>query len=83
MAVVYRALVGIDYPGGRVEAGDTTDGIPAKSVKWLAEQGLIEPVTGKPGKAPRTGAAVDPDVDTTPATNAPEDAATGVPEGSE
>jgi len=38
----YRALVGIDYPGDRVEAGDVTDGLPAKSIKWLLDQGLVE-----------------------------------------
>lgn len=44
MAVAYRALVGVDYPGGRCEAGDESDALPAKSVKWLLEQGLIERV---------------------------------------
>lgn len=42
MAVKYRALVGIDYPGGRVEPGDETDALPAKAVKWLLDDGCIE-----------------------------------------
>lgn len=39
----YRALVGMNYPPDRrVEAGDVVSDIPAKSIKWLREQGLIE-----------------------------------------
>lgn len=39
----YRALVGMNYPPDRrVEAGDVVSDIPAKSLKWLREQGLIE-----------------------------------------
>lgn len=46
----YRALVGIEFPTGRrVEAGEVADDIPANSIKWLSEQGLIELVDG--GKA--------------------------------
>lgn len=44
----YRAVVGIDYPPDRrVEAGDLVTDLPAKSIKWLREQGLIELVDGK------------------------------------
>lgn len=40
----YRVLVGLDYPPDRrVEAGHIVDDLPGKSVKWLLEQGLIEP----------------------------------------
>jgi hypothetical protein len=47
-AVKYRALVGLSYPPDRrAEAGDVVDDLPAKSIKWLLEQDLIEPV-GKP-----------------------------------
>jgi hypothetical protein len=39
----YRALVGIEFPPDRrVEAGEVADDIPANSIKWLSEQGLIE-----------------------------------------
>lgn len=56
----YRALVGIDIPPDRrVEAGEVTDAIPAKSAKWLLEQGYIEPTTGKGKAAP----IVEPDPD--------------------
>lgn len=43
----YRVLVGIEYASRRVEAGEVVDDIPAKSIKWLREQGLIEPVDSK------------------------------------
>lgn len=45
----YRAVVGLDYssPTGkaiRVEAGRVARNLPEKSVKWLLDQGLIEPI---------------------------------------
>ena len=43
----YRVLVGIEYASRRVEAGEVVDDIPAKSIKWLREQGLIESADGK------------------------------------
>lgn len=44
-AVKYRALVGLSYPPDRrAEAGDIVDDLPAKSIKWLIEQGAIEAV---------------------------------------
>lgn len=43
----YRVLVGIEFASRRVEAGDVVDDIPAKSIKWLREQGLIEPADAK------------------------------------
>jgi len=47
----YRALVGIQFPPDRrVEAGEVADDIPANSIKWLAEQGLIE-LVGPEGKS--------------------------------
>lgn len=50
----YRALVGIEIPPDRyVKAGEITDAIPAKSIKWLQEQGYIEPVAGKGKDAPK------------------------------
>lgn len=50
----YRVLVGLDYPPDRrAEAGDVVEDLPGKSIKWLTEQGLIEPVEkSKPAKAP-------------------------------
>jgi hypothetical protein len=43
----YLAKVGLDYPPNkRVEAGDTVDDLPSKSIKWLREQGLIELLEG-------------------------------------
>lgn len=40
----YRVLVGLDYPPDRrAEAGDVVEDLPGKSIKWLTEQGLIEP----------------------------------------
>lgn len=50
----YRVLVGLDYPPDRrAETGDVVDDLPGKSIKWLTEQGLIEPAEkSKPVKAP-------------------------------
>jgi hypothetical protein len=43
----YRVLVGLEYPPDRrVEACQIVDDLPGKSIKWLTEQGLIEPATG-------------------------------------
>lgn len=50
----YRVLVGLDYPPDRrAEPGDVVEDLPGKSIKWLTDQGLIEPVkaTSKPTKA--------------------------------
>lgn len=39
----YRVLSGIDYPPNkRVEAGKIVEDLPATSVKWLLESGIIE-----------------------------------------
>lgn len=56
----YRALVGLSYPPDRrVEAGQIVDDLPGKSVKWLLEQGLIEPAKadGKADAKPAPAAA--------------------------
>jgi hypothetical protein len=46
----YRVLTGIDYPPNkRAEAGDIVEDLPAQSVKWLLESGLIEDAS-KPTK---------------------------------
>jgi hypothetical protein len=39
----YLLNTGLDYPPNRrAEAGDIVDDLPAKSIKWLREQGIIE-----------------------------------------
>lgn len=39
----YRVLSGIDYPPNkRAEAGKIVEDLPATSVKWLLESGIIE-----------------------------------------
>jgi hypothetical protein len=39
----YRVLQGIDYPPNkRAEAGEIATDLPAQSVKWLLESGIIE-----------------------------------------
>jgi hypothetical protein len=54
----YLALVDLEFPTNpdaprdewtmrRVRAGKTTDSIPAQSLGWLVEQGLIEAVTAQ------------------------------------
>ena len=46
----YRVLQGIDYPPNkRAEVGDIVEDIPAQSVKWLLDSGIIED-TDKPAK---------------------------------
>lgn len=40
----YLLNAGLDYPPNRrAEAGDIVEDLPAKSIKWLREQGIIEP----------------------------------------
>lgn len=46
----YRVLQGIDYPPNkRAEVGAIVEDIPAQSVKWLLESGIIEDAS-KPSK---------------------------------
>ena len=42
----YKVLVGLDYSGKRVDEGMVIDDLPAKSIKWLREQGMIVLVSG-------------------------------------
>lgn len=43
----YKVLTGINYPPNkRAEIGDVVSDIPASSVKWLLDQGIIEVVGG-------------------------------------
>lgn len=43
----YQALTGLTYGIKSVEIGDIVDDIPAKSIKWLREQNLIQLVDAK------------------------------------
>lgn len=43
----YKALTGLTYGIKSVEMGAIVDDIPAKSIKWLREQNLIQLVDGK------------------------------------
>ncbi len=48
----YKVLIGIDYPPNkRAEIGDVVSDIPAKSVKWLLDQGIVEVVGSKTEEA--------------------------------
>jgi hypothetical protein len=40
----YRALVGLDWEGMRVEPGEIVSNIPEDSLEWLLEDRLIEKV---------------------------------------
>lgn len=56
----YRVLVGLDYPPDRrAEAGDVVEDLPGKSIKWLTEQGLIEPAD-KAKPAPKAATKPEP-----------------------
>jgi len=47
----HKVLRGITYGTKRAEAGDTVTDIPSSSIKWLTEQGIIEPTeAAKPSK---------------------------------
>ena len=52
MPTTYRVNAGVDYPDPRrageekrAEIGDLVDDIPAGSLGWLVEQGVLTPVT--------------------------------------
>lgn len=45
-------LTGLSFGDNYVSAGEISENIPAKSIKWLREQGLIQQVDAK-------GVAVD------------------------
>lgn len=52
----YKVIVGVNYKvngkNKRVEPGEMSTDIPEESVKWLVEQGVIEPVVTPATKAP-------------------------------
>ncbi len=43
----YKVLVGLDYDGKRVEAGQVVSDLPAKSIEWLLESNIIESTDSK------------------------------------
>jgi hypothetical protein len=45
--MAYKVLNPIEYAGKRAETGDIVNDIPAKSVPWLLDQGIIEATEGK------------------------------------
>jgi len=64
----YKVNVGIDYAGRRAEPGDIIDDLPARSVKWLLEQGIVEETTNpepktksEPPKSPKPKSKGDDD----------------------
>jgi hypothetical protein len=55
----------LDYPPNRrAEEGSIVDDLPAKSIKWLREQGLIELLDGKTGEPVIETIEVETDEDT-------------------
>ena len=59
----YRVLQGIDYPPNkRAEVGDIVEDIPAQSVKWLLDSGIIED-TDKPTKKTEQPVVEEPKVE--------------------
>tara|TARA_R110000822_G_scaffold286188_1_gene407530 strand:+ start:310 stop:648 length:339 start_codon:yes stop_codon:yes gene_type:complete len=59
----YRVLQGIDYPPNkRAEIGDVVDNIPATSIAWLLEDGIIEDAS-KPAKKEETIKVKAPDIE--------------------
>jgi hypothetical protein len=59
----YRVLQGIDYPPNkRAEVGDIVEDIPAQSVKWLLDSGIIED-TDKPAKKIEKSVVEEPKVE--------------------
>jgi len=57
----YLVKTGLEYPPNRhVEAGEIVEDIPAKSIKWLREQNLIELVDAN------SAVAVESDEDENP-----------------
>jgi hypothetical protein len=59
----YRVLQGIDYPPNkRAEVGDIIEDIPAQSIKWLLDSGIIED-TDKPTKKNEKPVVEEPKVE--------------------
>jgi len=57
----YLVKTGLDFPPDRhVSAGEIVEDIPAKSIKWLREQNLIELVDAN------ASSAVESDADESP-----------------
>ena len=59
----YRVLQGIDYPPNkRAEVGDIVEDVPAQSIKWLLDSGIIED-TDKPTKKTEQPVVEEPKVE--------------------
>ncbi len=65
----YKTVVGLDYSGKRVEADAIVDDLPAKSIKWLREQGLIVLISGNEVEEE----TVEETVEETPVVETPEE----------
>lgn len=64
----YLVKQGLEYPPNRVvNAGEIVDDIPSRSIKWLREQGIIEPAD-----ANAKVVADEPVVEETPAAPEPQ-----------
>lgn len=49
----YRVNIPISFPPDRhIDAGEVVSDIPSKSIKWLLEQAVIEPVDAVKDSAP-------------------------------
>lgn len=59
----YKVNIGIDTPSSRFEAGQVVEHtqLPLKSIKWLADQGIVEAL----GKDPLPEAEAEPEADST------------------
>jgi hypothetical protein len=58
----YRVLVGLSYPPDRrAEPGDVVEDLPGKSIKWLTEQGMIQPIKATSKEAKSTPVEGDDD----------------------
>jgi len=55
----YRTIVGLEYSGKRVEAGQIVSDIPEGSISWLKASGFIEPVA-EPARAESAAEAPEP-----------------------
>lgn len=69
----YLVKQGLEYPPNRVvAAGEIVDDIPSRSVKWLREQGIIEPADANAKTVVEEPVAEEPVVEETPVVEAPQ-----------
>jgi hypothetical protein len=63
----YLVKQGLEYPPNRVVlAGEIVDDIPSRSIKWLREQGIIEPADANAKAAAEEPVVEEPIVEETP-----------------